>query len=329
MIAFGFLSRFGSGASLAVGGEILSDCFSAKTQGRAGAVYKLFPLRGMLFMRETHAPTILARRLKIQIQTAGNTALHTPYSSADEKTIWTIIGLALRRPLRMLTTQPIIFCLFFYYAYTYGIMYLVLSTFSTLWETVYNEFTSIAGLNYISLGLGYFVGSQICAISVDRIYNHLKIRRRHFRKSNTSSEENTAGLPEYRLPLMAPASLFIPAGLLIYGLTAAAHSHWIFPVTGTFLFGLGAIISFQCIQNYLIDAYSLYTASAIGATTFLRAIGGFGLPLLGPKLYESLGYGGGNGLLAGTALVVGCTAPFVLWRWGPVLKARSKFAAGE
>jgi hypothetical protein len=125
---------------------------------------------------------------------------------------------------------------------------------------------------------------------------------------------------------MVPASLFIPAGLLIYGLTVAAHKHWILPNLGTFLFSLGVIVNFQCIQNYLIDAYSLYAASAIGAATLLRAIAGFGLPLLGPRLYASLGYGGGNGLLAGIAVGLGGAAPWVLWRYGGWLRGRSRFA---
>lgn len=40
----------------------------------------------------------------------------------------------------------------------------------------------------------------------------------------------------------------------------------------------------------MVIAYSLYAASAISAATFLPEIAGFGLPLLGPKLCENLGY---------------------------------------
>jgi multidrug resistance protein len=369
LIVFRFLSGLGGGASLAIGGGVLSDCFTTEQRGRAVAVYNLAPLLGpslgpiagawltqyrswrwtfwvssiadgailivgLLFLRETYAPIILARRVKAQMKLTGNPDLHTPYSDYGRKSVWKTVGSALVRPLRMLTTQPIVFFLSLYYAYIYGLMYLVLSTFPVLWHTVYKEPTSIAGLNYISLGLGYFVGSQICAISIDRIYTCLRATKGRFHRQpsgnqveqNNTAKELPTGVPEYRIPLMVPASLFIPAGLLIYGLTAAAHKHWILPNLGTFLFSLGVIVNFQCIQNYLIDAYSLYAASAIGAATFLRAIAGFGLPLLGPKLYASLGYGEGNGLLAGIAVGLGGAAPWVLWRYGAWLRGRSRYA---
>jgi multidrug resistance protein len=272
IIFFRLLSGLGGGTSLAIGG-ILSDCFTAEERGRAVAVCNLAPLLGpslgpiagawltqytrwrwtfwvsslvdgviqivgLVFLRVTYAPIILAKRAKVMRKATGNIALKTPYSPGDEHHILSIIGTALLRPLLMMTTQPIVFFLSFYYAYIYGLMYLVLSTFLTLWQTVYHESTSIAGLNYISLGLRYFVGSQI--------YNYLKSRHGRLpraaseihREEQVSVEEPVLELPEYRIPLMVPGSMLIPSGLLIYGLTAAAHAHWIFPDIGTFLFSL-------------------------------------------------------------------------------------------
>lgn len=69
-------------------------------------------------------------------------------------------------------------------------MYLVLSTFPALWETQYHESVGIGGLNYISLGLGYFLGTQSCAFCQDRVYKALKRRN------------NGVGRPEFRVPLM-------------------------------------------------------------------------------------------------------------------------------
>jgi hypothetical protein len=48
------------------------------------------------------------------------------------------------------------------------------------------------------------------------------------------------------------------------------------PNIGALLFSSGIIISMQCTTSYIVDAYSIYAASAIAATTMLRAVAGFG-----------------------------------------------------
>jgi predicted MFS family arabinose efflux permease len=105
--------------------------------------------------------------------------------SKQSKTAKHLQGVA--RPLRMLFTQPIIQFLAVYMAYVYGLMYLVLSTFPNLWSKVYHESTAIGSLNYIALGLGFFLGSQVAPRLNDRIYTHLQ------------SRNGGIGKPEYRL----------------------------------------------------------------------------------------------------------------------------------
>ncbi len=70
--------------------------------------------------------------------------------------------------------------------FCYGLMYLVLSTFPTLWRS-YGEGVGTGGLNYIALGVGFFLSAQICAPLQDRIYAALK------RRYGVS-----VGRPEYR-----------------------------------------------------------------------------------------------------------------------------------
>lgn len=44
-----------------------------------------------------------------------------------------------------------------------------LSTFPLVWEKVYDQSTGMASLNYISLGVGFAIGLQICAPINDRV----------------------------------------------------------------------------------------------------------------------------------------------------------------
>lgn len=122
---------------------------------------------------------------------------------------------------------------------------------------------------------------------------------------------------------MLPAALLVPTGLLIYGWSAQTHSHWIMPNIGIGIYALGLIMSYQCIQAYVLDCYAVYAASAMGALTILRSLLGFVLPILAPLIYRMLGYGWGSSLLALWALVMGGLVPILLWRYGAVLRKRS------
>lgn len=250
-------------------------------------------------------------------QESGNDAFQTE-EERQNKTFSQVLRAALIRPFRLLTTQPIVQALALYMAYSYGIMYLVLSTFPLLWtgKDYYNESTGIGGLNYISLGLGFWLGSQICAPLNDRIYRRLKARN------------NNTGRPEFRTPLLYIAAVSSPVGLFIYGWTAQTHCHWIAPNIGAAIFAVGNIVTYQCIQTYIVDAYTRFAASALAAITVLRSLAGFGFPLFAPYMYNKLHFGWGNSLLAFISIALGVPAPIFLWKYGEKLRKMSPYAAG-
>ncbi|KAH7055953.1 MFS multidrug transporter-like protein [Macrophomina phaseolina] len=349
MMAFRFLSGLGGSAPLAIGGGTLSDMFKPEQRGKAISVYSLAPLIGpaagpiaggfiaenttwrwvfwatsicdaliqfvgFFYLQETYAPVLLKWKAARLRKETGNQELRSEFDT--DKTISKVLGIALIRPFRLLFTQPIIQFLALYMAFLYGLMYLVLSTFPTLWTTTYHESTGIGGLNYISLAVGFSLGVQVAARLNDRIYVRLKAR-------NAGQ-----GLPEFRVPLMLPGTLLVPIGLFWYGWSAQAAIHWIMPNIGAAIFAAGVIVAFQCIQTYLVDSYTLFAASAISAATVLRSLAGFGFPLFAPYMYQALGDGWGNSLLGFVALGLGLPAPVLLWKFGKTLRAKSQFAAG-
>ena len=81
---------------------------------------------------------------------------------------------------------------------------------------------------------------------------------------------------------MALGAILLPAGLLTYGWTAQAHTHWIWPDIGIGFVAAGILVGSQAIRMYATDAFGTYTASATGAISLLRAIGGFTFPLFAP-----------------------------------------------
>lgn len=107
---------------------------------------------------------------------------------------------------------------------------------------------------------------------------------------------------------MVPATIFLPIGLLIFGWAAEEHVHWVVADLGSIFISAGIILNFQSIQIYVIDAFTLHAASALAAVSVLRSLAGFGFPLFAPAMYNALGYGKGNTVLAAVAIAVGCPA---------------------
>ena len=112
------------------------------------------------------------------------------------------------------------------------------------------------------------------------------------------------------------------------------------PIIGTAIFGFGMMTTLYVlpssspsspltkllyslpIQLYLVDTFT-YAASALAAASVFRSTLGFAFPLFGEQMYAALGYGGGNSLLAGLAIVLGIPFPVWLWFYGEKIRARS------
>ena len=191
------------------------------------------------------------------------------------------------RPLKMLTCCPIVTVMCTYVAVLYGILYLLFATYSFVFREVYEFSTSAAGLVFIAGGIGTLIGLFYVGKFSDRT---LKIR----------AAAGKTITPEDRLPpiITIPGSLAFPIGLFLYGWSVEARVHWIVPQIGTAITGFGSILIFVGIQTYLVDAFVEYAASVIGANAVLRGTAGALIPLSGLNMYDTLGWGWGNSLLA-------------------------------
>ncbi|KAI0749869.1 MFS polyamine transporter [Daedaleopsis nitida] len=353
LIAFRFLAGLGGSAPLSVGGGVLGDLFRAEERGQAIAIYSLAPLLGpvigptcgawiaqrstwrwvfwsttivdaiiqcfgFFLLKETFPPVLLERKAARMRKSADPEKgtpreIRTVFDGADRH--WKhIVVKALIRPFALFFREPIVQLLGVYMAFLYGTLYLFLTTIPSIFEGTYHQEVGIAGLHYFALGVGLTGASQLNARMLDRAY-------KYFSKRNGG-----VGRPEYRLPSMVPGSILLPIGLFITGWTARPDVHWIAPDIGIALVGAGTILNFQSIQTYVIDCFTLHAASALAAVTFLRSLAGFGFPLFAPAMYNALGYGKGDTILACFAIVVGVPSPFLLWKYGERIRNASRYA---
>lgn len=123
----------------------------------------LVQVTAVLFLAETYAPAILAKKAK-QVRkeikdVQPEVVVRTEYETGDRFS--KILRKRLILPFIMMFTHPATQAPSIYRAYLYGVMYLMLSTFPMVFQQVYHMSVGIASLNYLSLCLGFMIGLQI------------------------------------------------------------------------------------------------------------------------------------------------------------------------
>lgn len=263
---------------------------------------------GLFIFKETY-PLLLLRRRAAKLTKETGIQHYTDLGARIEP-LHSKITKAVARPTRLLATQPIIQLMSLFLAFNYGTLFFVLTNYSTLWTTRYHETVFHSSLHYLAIVTGYTIGSQGGARITDRLWQHLKTKR----------GGETA--PEFRVPLMIPGNFFIFAGLIWFGWAAEKLAPWPVVDLGVMMFGCGITLSTQSMQQYVMESFPDFVASASAASQFLRGICGFGFPLFAPMLYRTLGYGWGNTTLALVFFTLSATSPLILWFYGPKLRAK-------
>jgi len=339
LIVFRFLAGIGGSGCLTIGGGLISDLFQPDRRGLATSLYSLGPLFGPIvgpiaggfigqligwrwifwillisasvitigiecLTTETNHRVLMQRkvkRLRIELNRPELRSCYDPEGVHHSPSHILLTGIL--RPLKMLFLSPIVFLLALYMAVTYGLLYLLFTTITTVFIDSYGFAPDICGLVYIGLGVGFIAGLG----TVAKLSDATVIR---MTKSNHGQFE-----PEMRLPACIFFACFIPITFFWYGWSADFKVHWIVPCIGLVPFGFGMMGIFIPIQTYVIDAFPSFAASGLAALTVLRSLFGSFLPLAGTPMYSKLGLGWGNTVLGFVAIGL-IPAPMLIYRFG-------------
>lgn len=129
--------------------------------------------------------------------------------------------------------------------------------------------------------------------------------------------------PEASISIVCFASILCPVGQLWFSWTSVPISiHWIWPILAGIPFGAGNCLVFIYASNYIAGSYGIYAASALAGNSVVRSFVGGTLPLAGPKMFTALSPQWA-GTLLGLVQVALIPIPFVFYKWGDRIRARS------
>lgn len=258
----------------------------------------------IFFLRETNAAVLLERKAARLRKETGNVAL---VSKMDRGlTPRQLFLRAITRPTKLLILSPIVLLLSLLCAFVFGLLFILFTTFPTVFEKQYHFSASVSGLAYLGIGIAMAISLGVYATVSDKLQKAL----------------GDSPKPEERLKPIMWVLPTVPIGIFWYGWAAEKQTHWIVPILGTAVFGFGFLWVMMPTQLYLVDAFGAEAAaSALAANVILRLLAAAFIPLVGPSLYASLGLGWGNSVL-GFIGVVFLPVPFFFYRYGGWLRER-------
>jgi MFS family permease len=216
------------------------------------------------------------------------------------------------KAIHMLVTEPVVFAFGLWIAFCWAVVFLFLSVIPITFSEKHGWSEGVSGLPYISLAIGTTLGWMA---------HHLQMHK--FDK--LTNDPNISVVPEHRLYGAMFGAIFLPIGLFIYSFTQYSFLTWVGPAIGLAPIAFGIYFVFESTYSYTADCYGESASSAIAGQGLMRNTLGAVTPLFASAFFHNMGsqYAGLLLALFGTVLSL---IPFVMFKFGHKLRARSKLA---
>lgn len=265
-----------------------------------------------LAMPESRGSVILEQRAK-RLRSEGKNAYTR--EELQRTPVLDIIKNSVQRPLYMLCSEPVLVVATLWSAFSFGVIYLFTQSVELVFTSLYGWDAIQAGYVQVSLVVGEILGWLFC-LSTDHWYYSSVYR---------NTESPNTPIPEARLySAILGGFVGVSGGMFVYAWTSFSSVTWGAPVVGLIMVGAGSTTVVVGICHYVVDAYTVYAGSAIGAVvlgenTFIAF-----LPLAAQSMYTTLGFPLASTVLGIISAILAAT-PIALLFWGPQIRARSRF----
>ncbi|KAH9904402.1 MFS general substrate transporter [Xylariomycetidae sp. FL2044] len=347
LLVLRFLSGVCGGSAIVNSAGVISDIFVTKERGLAIMAYTSAPflgptlgpivsgflasaggwrwldglcviltgvmvILGVAFVPETYTPYLLIRRAKKLSQINGKVYISKLEAGKPRKSARGVFSTAISRPWIILLFEPSVLLISIYSAIVYGILYLIFTAFPIVFQGERHWSQGIAGLSYIGVMIGQLL-AMFLYVYLETVY------RKRIAKNPAKAT------PEARLDPAMIGSVILPAGLFWFAWTTFSNIHWVVSIIGSTFFGMGQVLLFISLINYVVDAYTVFAASALAGNAILRALFGAAFPLFTTSMYENLGIQWASSIPAFLALAC-APMPFIFRKYGVFLREKSKYA---
>ncbi|CAK7900262.1 major facilitator superfamily multidrug transporter Nag3p [[Candida] anglica] len=275
----------------------------------AGFFYVIF----VLVVPETHHATILRKRVKHLRKITGDDS-YVAVADLKVRTFAKVAEESLLRPF-VLLKELIVFLITLYMSVIYGLLYMFFFAYPIVYMEGKGWSASKTGIMFIPIGVGVIISSAIAPF-VNKDYN---------RRAQEYRDRGELPPAELRLIPMMYACWCIPAGLFAFAWSSYEHISWAGPCFSGLACGFGFTSLYNPANNYIVDSYQHYAASALAAKTFVRSIWGACVPLFTIQMYHRLGYEWATSLMAFISLAC-CAIPYMFYIYGARIRTFSKYA---
>ncbi|KAI1848602.1 hypothetical protein JX265_011544 [Neoarthrinium moseri] len=311
MAMFSFVAIFGTVAAPIYAGFIDQSLGWRWIEGIQGIANVPLLILIVFFFPETRGGARLHKRAKALRKATGDDR----YVAEDDiytPDIKSMLKASSVKAVRMLATEPVVFAFGLWIAFCWFVVFLFLSVIPITFNEKRGWSEGVSGLPYISLAVGTTLGWMA---------HHLQM----WKYNKLQEDPNVKVLPEHRLYGAMCGAVFLPIGLFIYSFTQYAFLSWVGPVIGLAPIAFGIYFVFESTYSYTADCYGDSASSAIAGQGLMRNTLGAVSPLFASAFFHNLGsqYAGLLLALLGTLLSL---IPFVMFKFGYKLRARSKLA---
>jgi len=258
------------------------------------------------FLKETYKPKILRDRAMQRgesAQLAPNKALAIRH----------VLHVAFTRPMKLLLTEPLVAFLAFYTSFTYVILVSFFGSFPYVFEIQFGFSNQTTSLAFLSVLVGLLLGTVVFIICEG-------IAAKIIARAPTGPPPLEAHL----LPALV-GSILLPIGLFWFAWSSTRATHWIVPVLAGLPFGCATSSIYFTVIVYLGHVYrSDVSASVLAAVGLLRYSLAATPPHFIIPMYTSLGPQWAGSVFAFLSVAL-LPVPWVFYKWGHVLRSRSRY----
>ncbi|KAK6383001.1 hypothetical protein LTS17_003671 [Exophiala oligosperma] len=262
---------------------------------------------------ETRGGLVLQKRAHTLAAATGSNNF-VSHMDLEARSLKALVHESSVKAIHMLLTEPVVFLFGLWIAFAWTITFLFLSVISITFQEKRGWSEGVGGLPYISLCIGATFG----------YFANIFLQMRKWSRIESAADRKI--VPEDRLYGAMSGAWLLPVGLFIYSFTQYEYLSWVGPAVALAPIAAGIFFIFESCYSYTTDCYGEDSSgSALAAQSFLRNTMGAVAPLFASQFFHNVGsqYAG---LILSLVATLMAPIPFVMFKYGHVLRRRSPLA---